>query len=66
MDWWVWVILVVLVLAAVLAYFEWRSRSRPLGRGVEGVHGGIHEQATNLNLGTDPFGTRRSLDKPHD
>ena len=66
MDWWVGVILVVLVLAAVLAYFEWKSRSRPLGRGIEGIHGGIHEQSSNLDLGTDPFGTRRALDKPRD
>ena len=66
MEWWVWVILVVLVLAAMLVFFQRRSRRRALGRGIEGVHGGIHEQAGTINLGPDPFGTNSSLQKPRD
>jgi hypothetical protein len=66
MDWWVRVILVALVLAGVLAFFEWRSRNRPLGRGIEGFQGGPHEQADTGGYGRDPFGTRSSVEKPRD
>jgi hypothetical protein len=65
MDWWVWVIVVVLVLAAVLVFYEWRSRNRALGRGIAGLQGGRHEHV-DLYGNQDPFGTRRSLEKPHD
>src|SRR6476620_7807955 len=36
MEWWVWIILVVVALVAVLAFFEWRSRNKPLSRGLQG------------------------------
>jgi len=65
MEWWFWVIIVGVVLAAVLAFFEWRSRNKPLGRGIEGVHGGIHENE-RMWFGKDPFGTDGSTGKPRD
>jgi hypothetical protein len=37
MQWWVWVIVVGVVLAAVLAFFEWRSWNKPLSPGLEGT-----------------------------
>ena len=66
MEWWVWVIIVGVVLAAVLAFFEWRSRNKALGRGIEGVHGGIHEDGRTWFGKADPFGTDGSVGKPRD
>lgn len=61
MDWWVW--LIIVAVAGVFAFFEWRSRNKPLARGLEhGPHGdvtgyssdGVHK----------PFSKREDLDKP--
>jgi hypothetical protein len=38
MVWWAWLILVVALLLAVLAFFEWRAWRKPLPRGLDGQH----------------------------
>ena len=60
MEWWVWVIIAVVALVVVLAFFEWRSWNKPLSRGLEhGPHGvGPH---TVL-----PIADRGDLERPHE
>ena len=60
MEWWVWVIIAVVALVAVLAFFDRRSRNKPLSKrysddakGVIGYEEGAH-------------GRHADLEKPHD
>lgn len=57
MDWWVWLIIVGAVLAAVLVFFEWRSWNKPLSAGLE--QGGGRWSAA-----PDPPQTHRDLKGP--
>ena len=62
MDWWGWVLVVVVVMAAVFAFFEWRSRNKPLGRGLQDDIG-LHDYPGNSQL---PPTWRSDLEKPRD
>jgi hypothetical protein len=43
MEWWVWVILVGVAIAAVFVFFEWRSWNKPLRKGLEDDAHGHHD-----------------------
>jgi hypothetical protein len=58
MDWWAWVIIVGVVLAGVVLFFEWRSWNKPLSRGLE--QGGGHWSGASY-----PPSTHGDLDGPH-
>ena len=61
MDWWVWLIIVAVV--CVFVFFEWRSRNKPLARGLEhGPHGDV--MGYNSDGVQKPFSKRGDLDKP--
>ena len=62
MEWWGWVLLVVAVVGAVFAFFEWRSWNKPLASGLESGPRGMN---INVDGGTKPdYGRRNDLDKP--
>ena len=52
MVWWAWLVLVVAVLLAVLAFFEWRSWDKPLPRGLDGQHPNTPGSGMGGNSGT--------------
>jgi len=57
MEWWGWVMIVAAALAALVAFFEWRSWNKPLSRGLEDTPsfwGGTTPQSGN------------DWNKPHD
>ena len=68
MVWWVGVILAVVVLASVLAFFEWRSWNKPLPRMFEDATpgGSFTVRANSFWSPRRPFGKHEELERPHD
>ena len=62
MEWWVGVLLVVVPLAALLGFFEWRSRNRPMPGSLE--RGGRHDDNPSVEWGG--IARHDDLKKPHD
>jgi hypothetical protein len=62
MEWWVWVILVVAALAAVLVFFQRRSRNKALSRGLADGH----RWDDKAQMGDyRPVDRHSDLEKPH-
>ena len=63
MEWWVWVILVVAALAAVLVFFQRRSRNKPVA---DGLAGGRRWDDKAQMGDYRPVDRHSDLEKPHD
>jgi hypothetical protein len=67
MVWWVGVILVIVALAAVLGFFEWRSRNKPMPSRLADTTPGANRHGMGpANPWTSPYGTQPELEKPRD
>jgi hypothetical protein len=55
----VWAVIILGTIFVALVFFEWRSRNKPLSRGLEG-------NPSHWSGSAYPPGTHGDLNKPHD